>query len=386
MADDNQEILTDKGRELFLDIAKDIRKNPARYREAGKWLDEYCSEESYWQRQENKLKELQSQKKRFPALLIVQEVEQLEQEIETKRTPALLIRFQEARDNLLEKYEDQQFIPEDDARRIILIVWLLTEPDVEETDAGVTELQKWPWEPIDDVTKMSRGYAQFLFFHGGRIYNPWMKLVRIAWAKLSAEQQKEIPSNGSNPIVGETWTLAGIPIHTKNLISRFKGLKRWKKVVVSVVVVISVLGFVTRALWIPLVVGADSHGTADAESTPKAEAILQSLKEICRDIDDRPLLQKKQTAQSYVGMYVKREPLNLDHISIEDQAFRILAVFPGKEYRPFTGGWGVTFEVDKDEHPELVGAKKGLQLYISGQIEDAGESYVQLSDVSLSFD
>ena len=91
MTDDKQDILTGKDHELFLDIAKDICKNPAKYGDAGKWLDEYCSEESYWQRRENKLKELQSKNEKFPTLPIVQELKKLAQEIKTKRTPALLI-------------------------------------------------------------------------------------------------------------------------------------------------------------------------------------------------------------------------------------------------------------------------------------------------------
>ena len=58
MTDGNQETLTDKERELFHEIAKDIRKNHRKYRGSGEWLDEYCSKDSYWERQENKLKEL----------------------------------------------------------------------------------------------------------------------------------------------------------------------------------------------------------------------------------------------------------------------------------------------------------------------------------------
>jgi len=181
----NDERITPKEYELFQDIAEEIKNNPSKYRDAGKWMDEYCSEESYFKHKENNLKKLLEDKKRFPTLPIEMQIKQLEQEIESKRIPALLIRFQEARDYLLEKYKDQQFIPEEDAKRIILTTWILTDPDAEKADLGITELEKWSWEPTDDVTKLSRGYANFLWFQGGKAYGPWMNLIRIAWTKLA---------------------------------------------------------------------------------------------------------------------------------------------------------------------------------------------------------
>ena len=159
---------------------KEIKNNQSKYRDAGKWLDEYCSEESYFKHQENNLKKLQADKKRFPTLPIEMQIKQLEQEIESKRIPALLIRFQKARDYLLEKYKDQQFISEEDAKRIIITTWLLTDQDAEKNNPGITKLEKWAWEPINDVTKMSRGYANFLWFHGGKVFGPWLNLSRNA--------------------------------------------------------------------------------------------------------------------------------------------------------------------------------------------------------------
>ena len=184
MGNNNEKSISPEERDLFHKVAQDIKDRPARYREAGKWLDEYCSEEAYWRRQEKELKELRRKEREFSIWPIPKQVRQLEQEIEQRRTPALAVRFQEARDYLFEKYKQQQFIPEDDAKRIILIAWLLTDPDAEKADLAITELEKWTWEPIDDALKMSRGYANFSWFHGGRVYGPWMNLVRIACVKL----------------------------------------------------------------------------------------------------------------------------------------------------------------------------------------------------------
>jgi hypothetical protein len=190
MGNNNEKSISPEDRDLFHKITQDIKDNPSKYHEAGKWLDEYCSEEAYWRRQEKELEELRRKEREFPIYPIPGQVRDLEQEIEKKRTPALLLRFQEARDYLLEKYKDQPFIPENDAKKIIIIVWLLTDPDAEKSNLNITELENWSWEPLDDVTKLSRGYANFLWFYGGKVYNPWMKLVCVAWEKLKDKKKR----------------------------------------------------------------------------------------------------------------------------------------------------------------------------------------------------
>lgn len=195
MTDDNQDILTAEDRELFLDIAKEICKNPTKYREAGIWLDEYCNEDAYWQRQQTKLEELQRKKNEFPVLTNIRSVEQLERKIKERQSPALYIRFKEAQNCLLKKYKNEQFAPEDDAKQIILITWLLTDPDAEKADIGITEFEKWLWEPIDDITKMSRGTAQSLWVQSRAGYELWMKLVRVAWDKLKFKKDKYCQTN-----------------------------------------------------------------------------------------------------------------------------------------------------------------------------------------------
>jgi hypothetical protein len=189
MTSDGEIIITPEDRKLFSDIARDIKNKPSKYREAGKWLDEYCSENDYWQRQKDELAQLREKEKILSVSMFVRRASQLEKEIQTRRTPALLIRFQEARNYLLEKYKDQQFVPEDDAKRIFIITWLLTDPDTEKANLNITELERWPWEPIDDVSKLSRGYANFLWFYGGGVYDPWINLVRIAWSKLKDKRK-----------------------------------------------------------------------------------------------------------------------------------------------------------------------------------------------------
>ena len=116
------------------------------------------------------------------------------------------------------------------------------------------------------------------------------------------------------------------------------------------------------------------------QETTESSQLVTSLWEICQDIDNRPLLQKEQTAKSYEGMRINREPLNIDHIIVEDETFRILTIFPGEPYRPFLGGWGVSFEVKKDQYPELISAKKGLCLYVTGRIKSASENSIEIDE------
>jgi len=258
----NKEKISQEDHKLFHEIARSIRNNSAKYLEAGKWLDEYCSEDSYWQRKEKKLKKLQQKEKEFPVLGNIRHVKQLKEEISLGRTPALLVRFQEARNYLLEKYENEAFIPEKDAVRIILISWLLTDPDTEKSNLNITQLEKWSWEPIDDVTKMSRGYAQFLWSQ--EPYDNWMKLLRIAWEKVNIQIQAS--QSPSKKILGETWDVFGIQIHYNNLLLKFRKLSLLRKLIVYIIgliVIVLIIMYYTRPLWRPIIRTTD-HGSTES--------------------------------------------------------------------------------------------------------------------------
>lgn len=173
-----------KERELFGSIANHIYANPEDYREAGKWLDEYCSESAYWTRKKEELKKLKEQHRILPVLTYQREVDHLENEIKEKRTPASIIRFQEAQHYLLDNYRDQEFLSKEVATKIIIITWLLTDPDAEKANLHITEFEKWKWEPLDDVFKGNRDFKGFLFAQNK---GPWMRLVNIAWDKVSGD-------------------------------------------------------------------------------------------------------------------------------------------------------------------------------------------------------
>lgn len=434
MGNNNEKSISPQERDLFHKVAQDIKDRPTRYREAGKWLDEYCGEEAYWERQEKRLNELRRKEREFPSWPIPKQVRQLEQEIEQRRTPALAVRFQKARDYLFEKYKQEEFIPEDDAKRIILITWLYTDADAEKAGLGITELEKWFWEPIDDPLKMSRAFAQFLWRNGGRAYDTWMQLVGICQSKLAQRSYEEpglavehhkhrlarnfldnllrasikhLPVVGSflYDVIYGTLDSQASHEHPIRLVQKPAGTKftqerdtqphratgkeKWyqNRTIQAALISAGVLLLVSIGGWLIMLYANRPH-----TDTPEAKLLLRedkrqlSLREVCQDIDTRPLLQREETAKRYVGMRIKREPLSLYYISEEDESFQMLMVFPGDLYVPFRGGWGVSFSIKRNDYPELTGAKQGLIAYVSGIIEDAGEHYVQLSDVSLGFD
>jgi hypothetical protein len=113
-----------------------------------------------------------------------------------------------------------------------------------------------------------------------------------------------------------------------------------------------------------------------------------SLKEICKDIDSRPLAQRSDTAKQYVGIRIKEERLKLLDVSKnpEGDIYFLSMVFPDQSDKSYSTGRRIICDIPKEQHPELNLAKQGVELYISGQIKEAGAKYIELSDVSLKFD
>jgi len=428
---DTEKIVTPEEYELFNKIAKDIKTNPAKYIEAGKWLNEYCSEDAYWKRKKNNFNELQAQIHTLP---VEMDIKQLKKEIDVRRTPALMIRFQEARNYLLEKYEDQQFIPEEDAKRIILTTWLLTDPDAEKVDLGVTELEKWPWEPIDDVTKMSRGYANYLWFHGGKVYSPWMNLVRIAWSKLNEEMDETIPSTTEDekknlarnflsnllrasikhlPFCGsflydviygtldsqavqketirQPKITSGSVFEKQDSVSKNKPVvEKWyqSRTIQAALIGATVLLLVSTIGWlITIYINKSKADSRKIETIPSENKLSLSLKEICQDIDSRPLLQQEVTAKQYIGITVENEHLILVHAneSSSEKTISLMMIRPEQVQGGNIIGRYMRFKVDKEKYPELVASKKGTEFRISGRISNISNVFIDLSEVSLSF-
>jgi len=168
--------------ELFDLIAEDMRSNPNDYYEAGGWLDDYCSGKAYWKRMEADLEGLKKDK--MGVLAVRQQVSSLQEQLEERRTPALMVRFQQARRDLLDNNEKQTLISLNNAKRILVVTWLSTDPDAEKAGVELTSLQQWDWEPTNDLTSMSRGAANALWVESGSAYEDWVELTHKAWKRV----------------------------------------------------------------------------------------------------------------------------------------------------------------------------------------------------------
>lgn len=157
----------DKDRQLFSQIVIDVREHPNRYSRAGKCLDKYCEE---------------------------------------KRQIPQIRRFAEARQDLLKKYKKQDFIPQDDAIRILLITWLLTDADAQKTNPNITQFARWPWKPTDDITSGSRCAASSLLCKNAYVYDRWMRLVRIAWKTVDTQKPIETEQKATPAKWRMMWT------------------------------------------------------------------------------------------------------------------------------------------------------------------------------------
>ena len=186
MAQENDYQFSKEERTLLGIIAEHIQTNPNDYKQAGEWIDEYCSESAYWSRKKDELERLKKSHGTLPEDLYKRDVDRLEKEIAEKRTPPLIIRFNEAQKYFSDKYKDLELIPKDEAKKIILITWLITDPDAENTKLNITEFENWIWEPLDDISKLSRGFKGFLFSQNK---DSWMRLINIAWGKIDTATQ-----------------------------------------------------------------------------------------------------------------------------------------------------------------------------------------------------
>ena len=164
MSNNTKSQFTPEEHSLFNKIAADIKNNSRSYHQAGKWLDKFYNE------------------------------------IGEKGTFAIFLRFDKARDSLSKQYKDLKLISEEDAKKVILITWLLTDPDAENANLNITEFEKWKWGALDDITKLGRGYKGLLFSQNK---DDWMRLVDIAWKKIT-ESKDSSPKTQNNKFPKDT--------------------------------------------------------------------------------------------------------------------------------------------------------------------------------------
>lgn len=80
------------------------------------------------------------------------------------------------------------FLREVEARRVLLMTWLMTDPDADNAQLGLTEFEDWPWEAENDEAHIrSRRFASDWWRYPSEGYEKWRDLTRRAWATVSRE-------------------------------------------------------------------------------------------------------------------------------------------------------------------------------------------------------
>ena len=243
--------------EFFRKIKVEIRSNPEKYREAGKWLDEYCSIENFWKRREDDLKnvkecefpcplepgavygniedgtlmsrEASEREYKREEFIYEKKIEYLELMIKLKKgyfrlqwlihnweeypeiyttewlktnlnimgKVAEKSRLDDAYDYLTDDPARSLFIGLEKARIIILITWLLSDPDSENSGLNLTGFESWPWsERLHSTKKFLACYSRTLY---SRIVDSkWMRYVRISWDEIQSAKKMETEKTKKN--------------------------------------------------------------------------------------------------------------------------------------------------------------------------------------------
>ena len=174
---------------FFRQIADDIKSRPEFYREAGEWLDENFSNEAFQRREQARWEELL--RKEEACELSPEERRFLENqrskppaETERARTSFLpLRRFNDAIRPYLKR--PRAFPTVRDAKRILLMTWLLTEPEAEESGLGLTGFEHLLWEPgPNEPEEASRECVSDWLRFPSEEYSIWGALARRAWERV----------------------------------------------------------------------------------------------------------------------------------------------------------------------------------------------------------
>ncbi len=171
-------------------IAADIKARPEYYREAGQWLDEHFSDAVFAKRERDERAELLRKEKE--GTLRGAEADRVAR---CKGKPyrkqfSKLRRFGEAvrsfRTETIDKPTEAQ------AKRVLLLTWLMTDPHANDAGLGLTEFEDWAWEPNEGVHEFnSRRFAGELLEDSGD-RSEWVQFVLRCWDSVR-------PSSSEHP-------------------------------------------------------------------------------------------------------------------------------------------------------------------------------------------
>jgi len=121
-----------------------------------------------------------------------------------------------------------------------------------------------------------------------------------------------------------------------------------------------------------------------------------TLRAICDDIDSRPLAQQDETAKKYVDMKmkIKRDRLRVHRVEVnqgDSSIYDLEFIFPDEPDSPSIK-WMILCTVSKNIYPQLSFARKGNNVYVSGEVQATFRrpmdlyKCVVLSNIKLEFE
>jgi hypothetical protein len=201
-------VFTDDERQLFTKVSNNVKKYSDIYKIAGKWLDGY-DERRFWIERECEFKIANGiRTHKFPIQRFdidedtlkkyEKHADRLEKILKSEEKPSLVSLLKDAWDDLEARYLVSHFLSDNDAKAVILITWLITDPDANHAHLGLTKFENWNWgvEEIDLPLNEGRLVAtECVWFKNRGIVEQkkedrkqiCINIIRQAWAKIEAE-------------------------------------------------------------------------------------------------------------------------------------------------------------------------------------------------------
>lgn len=217
--------------------------------------------------------------------------------------------------------------------------------------------------------------------------------------KSIPEKSSSVEASAENPLLQKT----NLRENKQNPSPEIKGIKRkipeflsrrwWTGVGVLAAIIISIIGLVVsggfgRGVGCSQQIPQQSEEPSTEQTPQQSEEPSTEYKEhpspseIKDEIEKQPLLQQKNTGDSFIGLKVQWH-LKLFSIftSNSDPNVIKLDLVEGSRLYP-----GVSCNIDIREHPEIKRAKQGVGVFVKGEISKATGTSIDLINCTVKFD
>jgi len=175
-------------RKLKKKVSAEVGAHPDEYKDAGMWLDEFCSEKEWRKRQKAALKAAQALYAEEPTDGRASCISDLKERVKRRQRISLQMCLSDALHYWLKRYEGYESVDAEDGRNILLISLLLLEPDSKKVAGTLTQFTGRPWMTDDEID--SRAWAG-MPLRLGEYWGKWKVLIRSALAQVKLLEQIE---------------------------------------------------------------------------------------------------------------------------------------------------------------------------------------------------